>query len=151
MIRHRVIKGVLHNFLGTYVSRNSDFEGYWLFGFIVEEIQQVRINLINKNLDDSNRRIMIAERVAIQRFTELANKAGMQMSWLNEAYLEITKLISPLDVYVNDRLCTGYKLLFKVHVETDLGISYENSSSLIVAPHNPEIEKRRRKDDWYIA
>jgi len=26
---------VLKNFLGTYTSRYSDFQGYWLFGFLV--------------------------------------------------------------------------------------------------------------------
>lgn len=35
MARRRVIKSVLHNFLGTYISRYSDFRGYWLFGFLV--------------------------------------------------------------------------------------------------------------------
>ena len=36
MPTRRVIKSVLHNFLGTYTSRYSDYNGYWLFGFMVE-------------------------------------------------------------------------------------------------------------------
>ena len=34
----RVIKSVLQNFLGTYASRYSDFEGYWLFGFLIADV-----------------------------------------------------------------------------------------------------------------
>ena len=34
----RHLKSVLAGFLGTYTSRYSDFQGYWLFGFIVEVI-----------------------------------------------------------------------------------------------------------------
>ncbi len=34
MATRRAINGVLGNFLGTYVSRYSDYDSYWLFGFI---------------------------------------------------------------------------------------------------------------------
>ena len=38
MPRRRTIKGVLDNFLGTYTSRYSDYDGYWLFGMVVGEV-----------------------------------------------------------------------------------------------------------------
>ena len=31
-----VIKSVLRNFLETFASRYTDYDGYWLFGFLVE-------------------------------------------------------------------------------------------------------------------
>ena len=33
MPSRKVLKSVIQGFLGTYVSRNSDFDGYLLFGF----------------------------------------------------------------------------------------------------------------------
>ena len=46
MTSRRVIPGVLHNFLGTFTSRYSDFNGYWIFGFLVEKMDSVRIDLL---------------------------------------------------------------------------------------------------------
>ena len=36
MAKRRALLGVLNSFLGSIVSRNSDFEGYWLFGFLLD-------------------------------------------------------------------------------------------------------------------
>ena len=35
MPTRNALKGVLAGFLGTYTSRNSDYRGYWLLGFLV--------------------------------------------------------------------------------------------------------------------
>jgi hypothetical protein len=42
----RIIKGVLHNFLGTYTSRYSDYDGYWLFGMLVRDVEELSIDLL---------------------------------------------------------------------------------------------------------
>ena len=42
----RVIKGVLDNFLGTYTSRYTDYEGYWLFGLLVADLGEVEFDLL---------------------------------------------------------------------------------------------------------
>ena len=52
MASRRVIKGVLGNFLGTYVSRYSDYDGYWLFGFLVGDLGELRINLLGQSVSD---------------------------------------------------------------------------------------------------
>ena len=48
MTSRRVIPGVLHNFLGTFTSRYSDFDGYWVFGFLIESMDRVRIDLLSE-------------------------------------------------------------------------------------------------------
>jgi hypothetical protein len=41
----RSITGVLCGFLGTYTSRYSDFDGYWIFGFLVAQVVDVKFDL----------------------------------------------------------------------------------------------------------
>ena len=51
MTTRKAIKSVLDNFLGTYISRYSDYDGYWLFGFLVKESPHLKINLLSTNVD----------------------------------------------------------------------------------------------------
>ena len=45
-VPRRVMQSVLDNFLGTYLSRNCDHGGYWLFGFVVPHVGELRIDLL---------------------------------------------------------------------------------------------------------
>ena len=47
MATRRVIKSVLSNFLGTYVSRYSEYDGYLLFGFLVADFDEL-MNLMGQ-------------------------------------------------------------------------------------------------------
>ena len=46
MVSERAMKSVLHNFLETYTSRYSDYDGFWVFGFIVETMLPANIDLM---------------------------------------------------------------------------------------------------------
>ena len=50
-MHRRIIKGVLHNFIGTYTSRYSDYDGYWLFGMVVRDVAELRIDLLYPNVN----------------------------------------------------------------------------------------------------
>ena len=49
MASRSVIKSVLWNFLGTYMSRYSDYDGYWLFGFLIEDMGELEINILGQS------------------------------------------------------------------------------------------------------
>src|SRR5437667_11840282 len=92
MTSRRTIKGVLHNFLGTYTSRYSDFDGYWLFGFLVDGIDHAKCDLIEtsgENIEATP--IAAAKRLAATKFAEQIEKAGLPRSCFREAHLDITK------------------------------------------------------------
>ena len=145
MTRRRAIKGILHNFLGTFISRYSVVDGYWLFGFLVEDIQTTRIDLMGRNFEETDEPISIAKQLAVRKFAEQIDKANIPISWLGEAFLEITKSPNPKECYVNGRLCTGYEMEFVANAVTDKGKFYKSTSTIIVAPHNPSIETQSRR------
>ncbi len=143
MTSHRVIPGVLHNFLGTFTSRYSDFDGYWVFGFLVESMDGVRIDLLGgvaENADSSPSGF--ARRLAAQKFSEQIAKAGLSRKWFREAYLDISKSPESTVGFVNGRSSSGYDLRFRAHVVTDLGREYDSTAAIFVAPHDPKIESR---------
>jgi hypothetical protein len=143
MTSRRVIPGVLHNFLGTFTSRYSDFDGYWVFGFLIESMDTVRIDLLGDITESADSTPSgFAHRLAAQKFSEQITKAGLSRDWFREAYLDISKSPDSTRGLVNGRSSSGYDVRFQAHVVTDLGRVYDRTASIFVAPHDPKIELR---------
>lgn len=138
-MRRRIIKSVLHNFLGTYTSRYTDHGGYWLFGFVVDEPGELEFDL----LDDSqamNAVVSVAATIAAQRFREQLKKAGLSPAIVRTAKLTIKKRSDRADGYVNGHLCQGYVLEFQARVSSDLGREFRSEAHIFAAPHNAQFE-----------
>ena len=145
LVSRRQIKGVLHNFLGTFASRYSDFHGYWVFGFLVQDLERISIDLIDKNPDTANDIPSgFVRRLAIQKFTEQIRKAGLPSSYFQKAHLSIAKSSTPEVGWVNGRSCSGFEVMLVAHAITDLGKSYKSELAMFVAPHDPKVEMRRK-------
>ena len=50
MPRHRKIRGVLANILGSFVSRNNDVSGYWAIGKLYDHARQHHMQTVTINL-----------------------------------------------------------------------------------------------------
>ncbi|MBN2022498.1 MAG: hypothetical protein JW809_06850 [Pirellulales bacterium] len=143
MTSRRVIPGVLHNFLGTFTSRYSDLDGYWVFGFLVDSMDTVRFDLLGEVAESADSTPSgFARRLAAQKFSEQIHKAGLSRERFREAYLDISKsALSKIGV-INGQTCSGHDVRFQAHVVTDLGRAYDSTASIFVAPHDPKIESR---------
>ncbi len=76
MMRRRTINGVLHNFLGTYTSRYSDYDGYWLFGLLVGEVGELKIDLLSPTVGTTTSAPVAAViELAVRKFREQMEKA----------------------------------------------------------------------------
>lgn len=141
--RHRRIQGVLCNFLGTYTSRYSNYDGWWLFGFLADEIQQLTIDLLNPQITNSeNRPLILAAQLAGRKFREQMDKNRIAISLIREARLEISKLPQSKDGFANGRASVGNEFRFAVQTTTDFGKTYKTEATIFIAPHNPKIESR---------
>ncbi len=137
-MRSKQIKGVLHNLLGSYGSRNSDYKGYWLFGFLVAELDEMRIDLLNPKEESDDKPSVFAEKLAIRQFRKLIG-AGAAISNIKEASLSIKKLPG----YVGGRMAPGHtvQLLARVVFQSERAVEVERR--IFVAVHNPLAECRR--------
>lgn len=137
------ISALVHNFLGTFASRNSDFEGYWLFGFLVRDSAGITIDLLGSHPTDDLSPRGFARKLAIQRFQEQAAKAGIRLDCLRQAHLRISKVTDRVYGLVGGRRAAGFRVLIEVQVMHDSKNALARSVSIFVAPHNPRIESRR--------
>jgi len=146
MTNRRVIWGVLHNFLGTFTSRYSDFDGYWVFGLLVESMDTVRMDLLGEVAESADSTPSdFTRRLAALKFSEQLARAGVLREWFREAHLDMSKSPEGTRGFVNGRIATGYTVRFQAYAVTDHGRAYERTASIFVAPHDPRIELRSRR------
>ena len=127
----------------SYTSRYSDYDGYWLFGLVVGDIDELRIDLLSPSAGAAaSAPVAVAIRLAGQKFREQMEKAGSAVSCAREARLDITRSPSSHNGVVNGRLCAGYNVRFRARVVSDYGKTYESETSVFVAPHDSQVELR---------
>jgi hypothetical protein len=142
MATRRVIKGALGNFLGTYVSRYSNYNGYLLFGFLVTDLDELRINLLGQEVREPSTPTSAAVSSAVGKFDDQRRKAHLAASQVREAWLTIRKLPGSKQGSVNGHSCSGFNVSFSAEATMDDGKHYEKQRVVFMAPHNAEIESR---------
>ena len=144
MARQREIDGVLWNFLGAFTSRYTDFGGYWLFGFLVEELDdELQVDLLGSNSAGTSSPMIAAINTARTKFKEQYSKAGLVVSQIQDAALSIRTLVESRNGVVNGRPCVGKSVCFNASAVMVGGRRYEREQILFVAAHDPVIERRR--------
>ena len=134
-----VLRSVLHNFLGTYTSRYSEYDGFWLFGFLVGDLSIAKFDLLAE-AGASEFVVDLSRNLAIERFAEQLCNAGLDPSLVRAASLQMERLHGQVEGHVNGITCGGFKVRFKVMAETDTGKVFERERVLFVAPHDAGVE-----------
>jgi hypothetical protein len=135
------IKSVLHNFLGRYASRYSEYHGYFLFGFLVVDLGEVEFDLLALPTNAESP-IGVAAQLATTRFADHLQHAGLELAQVREARLRLGKLSGAIQGTVNGRPRAGFGISFSASALLDNGKRYEREKVLWVAPHDPSIESR---------
>jgi hypothetical protein len=147
MATARVIRGVLGNFLCTYTSRYSNYDGYWLFGFLVAELGELRIDLLAPADRELSSPLSVAIRTAATKFEDQVRKAGLVPGQVREAWLILRRMPGLVDGLVNDHPCSGYNIRFLAGALMDSGRQYGRERVIFVAPHNASVERRSGRFD----
>jgi hypothetical protein len=143
MTTDRAFRGVVRNFLSTYASRYSDYQGYWLFGFIVSSLSEFRVDLLTPAVPDPHTpSSALAAYLAHQKFTEQVQKARLDLSRLRGATLLLARKTPPVYGFVNGHRSAGHVIAFRATAVTETGRSYSAELEVFVAPHDPAIENR---------
>lgn len=147
MPTRRVLHSVLHDFLGTFTSRYSDYRGYWLFGQLPNDIDQWSIDLLGDS-PSGDTPTDAAHRLAHRRFAEQMQKSGLGRSVVREAMLRFERDPQPILGRRGEHEAWGSKVTMVVRVVTDVGSVIERRQTIFVAAHDPDQEGRRRPEDW---
>jgi nicotinamidase-related amidase len=140
MPTRRVLRGVLDGFLGTYTSRYSAYRGFWLFGFLVEKLDSLEIDLLAADGIATDHPVRKTARdVAANRFADQLRKSGLKLSNVRNARLTMQRL--PDDGSIpGHHFRGGYNIRFLAKVTADTGRQFERERIVFVAPHDPQRE-----------
>jgi hypothetical protein len=142
MATGRRIRGVLDNFLGTFTSRYSDHDGYWLFGLVIPEITMMTVDLLSAPDDATEGLPAVAANLARAKFEDQLRKSGLEQSQLAAASLMIHRDADAVKGSVNGNPAAGYRVGVTAAAVLRGGRRHARERVLFVAPHNPEVEYR---------
>ena len=147
MSRLRRINGVLHNFLGTYTSRNIlTMMAIGCFGFLLSAILlELNIDLLNSAGEGTTTPLAAVHQIAVMKFREQMEQTGLNISRVREAHLYLNRLPEPQRGPVNGHIRSGYNVRFLLKVIDDNAKSYERETTIFVAPHDSQIEQRSNR------
>ena len=143
MPSRRASDGVLRNFLGAYSSRNSDYDGYWIFGLVVTASTRVSIDLLGEGCGAGMLPYETAARqLACAKFKEQISAARVPLSAVAEARLDLTWSTAARVEPVNGHDREGHDLTLTVRATTRRGRLHRQQRTIFVAPHDPTLELR---------
>ena len=139
MSASRAIRGVAGNFLGTYLSRCSDYQGYWLLGFLVADLRTLQLDLLSQAADERPV-FQHAFDLAASRFRERLCKGGVALEEGRAAELRLSRELGEVPVEVNGSTARGWRAA--VSVESRRGRRFAAQRRIVVAPHDAAVESR---------
>jgi hypothetical protein len=140
MAGHRKLRGIVHNFLGRYTSRHSDYRGYWLFGFLSNEPAVFEFDLLGPGSGEVGP-LAKAQNLALELFSEQMEKGAGPAAELTRARLALSVGAQESVQPVGTVLRRGRQITFAVTVAAGRA-SYEASRVVFVAHHDPAAETR---------
>jgi hypothetical protein len=136
---------VLGGFLGTYTSRYSDYQGYWLFGFLVGHQSALTIDLLSRvesGPHEAGTAEAAARALAVSKFHEQLAKSGLPVDCVAAASLVLERIASASTSWSHPGARAGVPVRFRASVTTDTGRTFVSEATLFVAPHDPTLEQR---------
>jgi hypothetical protein len=143
MPRRRSLQGVLGSFLETVTSRHSDYDGYWIFGLLVDDLREdVALDLLRAGDEESGSKPLLAFfQIARERFRQQMVKGGLPLSYAREARLRVAKSPAQTHVMVGPFLA-AYEMTLTALAISDLGARFEKTRAIHVARHDPDLARR---------
>lgn len=150
----RRLTGVLCGFLDAFVGRDSDYDGYWIFGLLVREGDEVSLDLLAANSKIEGSPVLcVAARIARLKFAKVLQKSRIPVQFVSDARFVMSKLEPATRGLVNGRTSDGHLYSLQAEATSDLGKQYTARKTIFIAPHDPSVEHRstRRNDRQWIA
>lgn len=134
---------MLYNYLETFTSRYSDYDGYWFFGLLFHQLDGFSIELVSSismPRDDLVTIWFCAE--ARSRFAELIERERIPPEFVRNASLASRLLSAEVIGSIAGRPVAGSVFRLTTLVTSDLGVDYRREKDLFVAPHDSTREHR---------
>jgi hypothetical protein len=145
-VTHRALRGALGNFLGKFTSRYREFEGYWLFGFLVVEHESFEIDLIKSTHDLTVTPLATVTQLARSAFEDQIRKAKLLPNQVSEAKGVFVKHPDQCEGWVNTHRKKGFNVTIRAEAMSNRQKCFAKVVKLFIAPHDPLSEYQSQRE-----
>ena len=143
MAPRRMMRSVLYGFLGTFVSRYSDFHGYWLLGQLEPLLDGWEVDL----LDPTSRRAASsadahARQWASQKLWQQVSRHGLSRGAVCAASVRVSSVGAMREEWTGEHTRRGRDFVFQATATVDTGKEFSAQRTVFVAPHSASLERR---------
>jgi hypothetical protein len=142
------LKCVANGLLGSFVSRNNDYVGYWALGLLYrralerhERAYSLAILGAESEPNDSLSKALSAKYRGL--LVHLTSHRGIPIEWIGSAILGIEFEHPSSSAYVVARVAKPYLAHLKMNTAFGKRVSVERSG--FCWPHNPNVESRSNR------
>jgi hypothetical protein len=130
-------------FLGTIISRYSNYDGYWIYGFLIKQHESIEINLLD-SIDNYPGRnpLKYFTRISINKFHTQVIKNQINEKDIQEAKLTVRNTNITSWGFVNRERSIGFDVVVEIVIVKSNGRKIVEKKNIFVAPHNPSKELR---------
>lgn len=147
LARRKNLKNALQGFLGSFASRYSDYQGYWLLGQLAAtDLGGATFDLLVPEAIDSEVG-SFARAHAVDLFRSQLDRCGVEATWVRSAGLEIRPTGASVTVRLGDHQAEGQRYCLTATAETDRGVVYRVERRVDIARHDPAREHRSNRAD----
>lgn len=134
------ISSVLHGFLGRFLGRSSEWNGYWLFGFLPFDEQPFEWSILPAAQLDHSTPIAFARTLASTVLADQLSKVG-RAGELTDASLTMTVIGKETQTFERGLSRSGWIVKAEI-AATDLRKRrHVRAETLFIAPHDPAVER----------
>lgn len=135
MPRRKQFRGICHDILDSFVSRNNDLDGYWALGqyaafLMTRGADQLVFHLQGGSTVPEDAGFAISAKYYRGAISKLMDANAMPRSWLADAYITFS-MMGPS------------KALCSVEIASDVGRTYRSDCTVDARPHDALSEYRR--------
>jgi hypothetical protein len=120
--------------------------GYWVWGQVERQLNGLTVDLLAEP-PESATPMDAAVRLATGKFREQLEKAGLPLSLVRAATLNVSLGAEKVRDRINDHDAEGHIATFRVTAKLDNGRDLERALSVFVAPHDPRLEFRSSREE----
>lgn len=135
MPKRKQFKGICHDILDTFISRNNDLDGYWALGKYVSFLEAIgELRLQFKLLESITIPHSPSATLAVEYYRgavlRMMRANAMPDSWIADATITVS-IVAPT------------KMVCNIEIVSDLGKAYQHERLIHVRAHDPAREYRR--------
>lgn len=139
------ITSALSGFLGRFLGRSSEWNGYWLFGFLPFGEHPIEWTLLPATSPDHTTPLTHARSLASTVLFDQLSKAG-RAGELTEAILSMTVLGQETRTLECGLVRTGRLIRAEIAATDHRGRRHTRAETIFVAGHDSEVERESSRD-----